>query len=171
MRTAIVGVHVVHETEEVFLEAVVVPHGHFQRILAVGEHQVNRFLEQRGAVLVHETHEFRNAAGVAESFAVLFFGALVGECQPEPAHKEGEFAETRGERVVHVDGFAENCIVGVEFDRSTGRSVAFAEVHLRAARDATGEFLLHHASVAAHGNNQFVRECVHAAHAHAVEAC
>ena len=88
--TAIVSIYVVDETEEVFLVAVVVPHGDFQRVLPIRQQQVNRFVEERGAVFIHVTHKFRNATGKAERICLFVFRiAFVRERQTQPAHEEG----------------------------------------------------------------------------------
>ncbi len=170
---AVIGVYVVHKAEEVFLVAVVVPHGHFERVFPVGHHQVNRFLEQRCAVLVHVADEFGNTARETERVGDLVFGvAFVCQRQTESAHQEGEFAETRGESVVDVHGLAENGVVRVEFDaRARIGHIAGADFYLRTAGDAPREFLAHHLAVAAHRHDKLVRECVYATHAYAMEAC
>ena len=170
MRTAIVSIYVVDETEEVFLITVVVPHGDFERILSVGENQVDRFCKKRSAVFIDVAHKFRNTTGEAERIGLLVFRiAFVGKRQAKSAHEECEFAETRGERVVHVNGFGENGIIRIEFNGRTGRSVGFSDVDLRAARNTACKFLTDNAAIATHGHDKLVRKCVHAAHAHAMQ--
>ena len=169
--TAVIGVHVVHKAKEVFLVAVIVPHGDFERVLAIGEHQVNGLVKERGAVFVHVANEFRDATGEAERITLLVFGiALVGQRQAKPAHEEGEFAEARGERIVHVNCFGKDCVVRIELDARTRIGhVTGADFRLRATGNTLGEFLLHDLPVTAHRNDKLVRKRVHAAHAHAVQ--
>ena len=129
VRAAIHGVDGVGEGENIFGVAVVVLQRDFHFHLIALAFDVDGRIVQDPFAFVQVLDEFGDAAGEAE--LGFLAAALVIERDFQAFVQEGEFAEALRERVVTVDGLAENLGVGVKSDFRSGLARLAGSLELR----------------------------------------
>src|ERR1700691_2014856 len=129
VRAAVHGVDGVGEGEHIFGVTVVVLQRDFHFHLVALAFDVDGRIVQDAFAFVEVLDEFGDAAGEAE--LRFFAAALVIERDFQAFVEEGEFAEALRERVVAIDGIAENFGIGVKSDLGAGLARLAGSFELR----------------------------------------
>ena len=174
MRTAFYGVDVIDKGVDVLIERGVVGHSHLNGNAALVAVDVNHIVDERFLAGINVAYEFIKTCAAVVSLAhwvaLLVVLAQVGEGERYTGIQIGQVTKSVRERVEVINGLLEYAWVGMEYH---GCSVFF---FLAGAHDSdwslwlTLGILLHiHLAFAAHLCPQIITECVHTAHANAVQ--
>ena len=174
VRTAFVSVDVVHKTVNRFRIASVVGQCHFDGHTIAFGNEVNDVRNQRSATLVHPLHEFLQALGAVEhletGLAIGLNGlrTQVGKRKVDARIQVAKVTQTLGQTIPFEHRFGEDRVIGMEGDGRAGIFRVANDLHTR-HRLAESILLTIDVSLAMNLGNKVVRQCIDAAHAHAMK--
>ena len=167
MRAPFFRVDVVDVGKDILIVAVRVFHGHFHNGRIFNAFHIDWFGVDLVFILVHVADEFDDAAFEME---FLFpAGPLVLQGDADAFVQEGQLAQAQTQRVIVVDRFREDRVVGLEMDhrpRAFGRALFIKGTHGLAA----GEFDAVGFAVAMDFDIHLFRQGIDAGNADAVQA-
>ena len=172
--TTLIGVDIVHKAVNGLRITRVVGQGNFDGHTVAFGNKVNDVRNQWGAALVHPLHEFLQALGTVEhletGLAIGLNGlrTQVGERKMDARIQVAKVTQTLSQTIPFEHSFGENRVIGMEGDGRAGIFRVANDLHTR-HRLAESILLTIDVSLAMNLGNKVVRQCIDAAHAHAMK--